>query len=282
MVYKIFFFITFALFVLVSCKTNESDIHKGKPIVSVNDFHLYKEDIYVPENIDDSVEYIKSYTDAWVQSKLIYQEAINNLPNTTKEEFNTLVDDYKNQLYINAYKELYIKQKLDTVVSISEIEKYYKNNIGQYKLSDIIIKSIYIKIPKKAPNVYKVRNWLRSNKENDIEKLNSYCAQYSDKFDDFQGGWVYFNDVFKFFPKKISNPSSVLKYKSLFETRDSSFIYYIDVDEYKLANDTTPVVFVRNEIIDDIIKQRKKELIKTMEQNLNDDAKNKKEIVYHN
>ena len=282
MLYKIILFLTFTLFVLVSCETNESDNHKSKPIAMVNDYSLYKEDIYIPENIVDSSAFIKSFIDTWVQDKLIYQEAIKNLPNTTKNEFNSLVDDYKSQLYLNAYKELYIKQKLDTVVSNFEVEKYYNINIGRYKLSDIIVKSIYIKIPRNAPKVYKVRNWLKSNKSSDIEKLNTYCAQYSDKFDDFQGDWILFDDVFKFFPRKVSNPSSVLKYKSLFETRDSTFIYYIDVDEYKLENDTTPVIFVKDEIIDDIIKQRKKELIKTMKQNLYDDASNKKEIVYYN
>jgi len=282
MVYKLILFLTFASFVLIACKTNESENHKGEPIATVNEFNLYKEDIYIPENLDDSINYVKSFIDTWVQDKLIYQEAVKNLPNTTKSEFDILVNDYKSQLYLNAYKELYIKQKLDTIVPNSEIEKYYKYNIGRYKLSDIIVKSIYIKIPRNAPKVYKVRNWLKSNKTTDIQKLNTYCAQYSDKFDDFQGDWVFFKDVFKFFPRKISNPSSVLKYKSLFETRDSSFIYYIDVDAYKLKNDTTPIVFVKNEIIDDIIKQRKKELIKTMKQNLYEDAISKKEIVYYN
>jgi len=282
MIYKLILLTTFALFVLISCKTNEADKHKSKPIAKVNDYFLYKEDIYIPENIVDSNDYIKLFVDTWVQDKLIYQEAIKNLPNITKNEFSSLVDDYQSQLYLNAYKELYIKQELDTVVSNSEIEKYYNTNIDRYKLYDIIVKSIYIKIPRNAPKVYKVRNWLKSSKTNDIEKLNTYCAQYSDKFDDFQGDWILFDDVFKFFPRKVSNPSSVLKYKSLFETRDSTFIYYIDVDDYKLKNDTTPVIFVKNEIIDDIIKQRKKELIKTMKQNLYDDATNKKEVVYYN
>ncbi len=282
MIYKSILSIIFALFVIVSCKTNESDRHKSKPLAMVNDYYLYKENIYIPENIIDTNGFVKSFVDNWVQDKLIYKEAKKNLPNTTKNEFSNLIEEYKNQLYVNAYKELYIKQKLDTVVSNSEIEKYYNINIGRYKLSDIIIKAIYIKIPRNAPKVYKVRNWLKSNKTIDTEKLNTYCAQYSDKFDDFQGAWILFDDVFKFFPRKVSKPSSVLKYKSLFETRDSTYIYYIDVDEYKLKNDTTPVVFVKNEIIDDIIKQRKKDLIKTMKLNLYEDAKNKNEIVYYN
>ena len=282
MVYKLSVFLLITLFFLVSCKTNESENIKTNPVANVNGVFLYNEDIYIPENITDTAGYIDEFTDKWIQDKLIYNEAVKNLPNETKEEFNNLVQDYKSQLYLNAYKELYIKQKLDTNVMNSEIIKYYNDNIGQYKLSQNIVKAIYIRIPRKAPKVYKVRNWLKSNKPGDLEKLNTYCAQYSDKFDDFQGDWILFDDVLNFFPKKITNQASVLKYRKLFETRDSTFYYYIDVDDYKLVNDTTPVIFVKNEIIDDIIKQRKKELIKTMKQNLFEDAKSKNEIEFFN
>ncbi len=86
MIYKLILLTTFALFVLISCKTNEADKHKSKPIAKVNDYFLYKEDIYIPENIVDSNDYIKLFVDTWVQDKLIYQEAIKNLPNITKNE----------------------------------------------------------------------------------------------------------------------------------------------------------------------------------------------------
>jgi len=282
MVYKLILFFVIATFVLSSCKTNESENENLNPVARVSNDYLYTEDIYIPESIEDTNSYVNEFSDNWIQDKLIYNEAIKNLPNQTKYEYNKLVEDYKNQLFLNAYKELYIKQKLDTNVSNSEILEYYKKNIGEYKLTDNIVKAIYIKIPVKAPKVYKVRNWLKSNKPEDLEKLNTYCTQYSNKFDDFQGDWILFNDVLQFFPKKISNQNSVLKYKHLLETRDSSFYYYIDVDDYKLAQDTTPVIFVKNEIIDDIIKIRKRELINRMKQDLYDDAKNKKEIEFFN
>lgn len=282
MIKKVFITITIATFILVTCKTNETDYKTSTTIAKVNDYSLFKDDIYIPENTVDTSSYIKIFIDKWIEDKLIYNEAQNNLSKQTKDELIELVNDYKNQLYSNAYKELYIKQNIDTNISNKEINKFYNENIGQYKLSENIVKAIYIKVPLNAPKVYKLRNWLKSDKPKDLEKLNTYCTQYSDKFDDFSGNWISFNEVLKFFPKKIKNQNSILQYKKLLETRDSTFRYYIEISDYKLSNDTTPIIFMKNEIIDNILKIRKRELIKVMKQNLYEDAKSKNKIEYFN
>ena len=270
MIKYILYFIIISSFIMLSCGTNETDNNKHNPIAKFNDDYLYLDDVFIPENID-SLTYIQSYIDDWVMTRMLFIEADKNLPNESKSDFNGLVQEYKNQLYINSYKELFIKQNIDTNISAEEINKFYNENIGNYKLEANVIKAIYIKIPIKAPKVYKVRKWLKSNKPEDLEKLSTYCTEHSDKFDGFNGDWIYFNDVLQFFPKKISNQKSILKYKKLLEAKDSLFYYYIDIDKYKLINDTTPVFFVKNEIVDNILKKRKKELIKQMEQDLFND-----------
>jgi hypothetical protein len=93
--------------------------------------------------------------------------------------------------------------------------------------------------------------------------------------------WKYFGTVLDLIQKKIGNPDVFLKTNSIIETTDSVYAYYVAIYEYKLTNDTTPMVLVKNKIRDIILNNRKVKLIEDLENNIYNDAVDQKKFVIH-
>jgi len=263
---------------ILSCNNNIKKEDDNSIIAKIGENYLYYNQIFIPNNITDTAEFIKNETNKWIKNQLLYIEAVKYLPKEEKEAIEPLINDYKQQLYINSYIDLYVKTKLDTIVTNNEVFEYYNKNKIFYKLPENIVKAIFIKIPANAPKINKIENLLKSKKEKDVEKLNIYCAKYAEKFDDFKGNWVEFSEVLKLIPNQIENSTSTLKNKHILTSKDSLYYYFIDIYDYKLEKDTTPLIFVKNEIIEQISKKKKKDIIKKLEYDLMKDNENKKTI----
>ena len=55
------------------------------------------------------------------------------------------------------YEKELINQKLDTIVSETEIAEYYTNHPQNFLLKDNIIKVVYVKVAKNAPKIDKLK-----------------------------------------------------------------------------------------------------------------------------
>ena len=53
-----------------------------------------------------------------------------------------------------------MSQKLDTIVSIGEIDSFYKNNKENFVLKDHIVKVNYIKVKKEVPYLWRLKDFI--------------------------------------------------------------------------------------------------------------------------
>lgn len=256
-----------------SCSNKNETEKNGKIIAQTQKAKLYLNDIDIPQE-QDSSEYLKKYAKDWLTTQLLFEESEKYLNEKEKQKLQKLINDYKKFLYITNYKQYYTDKNLDTIISKSDLFNYYRQNKANYILKENIVKATYIKVPRKAPKVWQVRKWVKSNKAGDVELLNAYCVQYADKLDDFDGEWIAFNKVLSIFPKQVSNQEYTLKHKDFLETRDTSFYYYLDIDSFKLVNDTAPMSYIEPQLSDKILAKRKKELLLQLKNNIFDDAIN--------
>ncbi len=74
---------------------------------------------------EDSISIVKSYIDNWVREELILAQAEYNLPVEVETEIDQDVSEYRASRVVYAYERELIREKLDTVISDAEIEKYY-------------------------------------------------------------------------------------------------------------------------------------------------------------
>jgi len=261
----------------ISCLRQNKD-RARIPVARIGDKILYYDqipDIYKnTASREDSIVSINNYINSWARKELLYERAVENLSPEYKNEIESQLQETKVNLYIYHYQHQMILEKMDTLVSDSEIEQYYALNPERFKLNTSIVKALFIKIPIEAPNIEKVRIWYKATDTESLRQLESYCFQFAEKFDDFGEQWISFDKLAVELPAEIINPDEFLRHYSYYETRDSSAFYFIAIRDYRLRPSVAPYEYVKDDIKSIILNNRRFEFLKKLENDIYNDAIN--------
>ena len=248
----------------------EEDVRKV--VARVYDTYLYDEDLQgiLPPGIseEDSARRIKSYVKTWIKKQLLISQA------ATQIEFNVAdierkVLDYRYALMVYEYEKYYVNRELNLEVTEEEINDYYKKNRQNFELKQNIIKGIFLKIPKEAPNQSRVKRWVKSKKESEREELKSYCFQFANSYSLDDSTWVNFDEIIKNTPLvTIPNKTQFLRTNRYIETEDDTFLYLFNLYDYKISEEISPLDFVSDDIENIIINKRKIELANQLEEEI--------------
>jgi hypothetical protein len=263
-------------FVLQACDDEEA---ARKPVARVNDAFLYQDELIgiIPEGSspEDSALAARQFIENWMRETVVFQKAEKNIADMG--EIETRIADYRRSLIIFAYEKALVSQNLDTNVTAEEIEKYYTENQESFELKDNIIKVTYVKVGKKAPDIQKLKQWYKSEKEQDKNSLASYCSQYAENFflDDT---WLLFDDLLKEIPIKLYDKESFLQNNRLIEVGDSSSYYFLNIRGFKIKNSISPLSFEEENIRQTILNKRKLELIDKIKNEIFTEAQQNKDL----
>lgn len=246
----------------------ESRSKKKNVVARVYDKYLYTTDIQGLVSKDaspqDSALIVKSYIDDWIKQNIILHLAEINLPEEQKNVERQL-QEYRNSLITFAYEQELVRQRLDTIVTDEEIEKYYNDNSRNFVLKSNIIKGIFVKAAKKTPKVDKVKGWLRSSKEKDRQQLEDFCYQYALDYSLNDNDWMQFDDLLKRVPIKTYDKEEFLRNNRFIEITDSVNVYYVSILGFQTSESNSPLNFVKETIRELIINKRKLMLIEEMQ-----------------
>jgi hypothetical protein len=270
--------ILISLVILFSC-TNRKDKINEAPIARVFDEYLYPSDLkgVIPDNLNvsDSISIARDYIDNWIRKKLILYKAEENLTDDEKN-IERQIEDLRTSLLIYKYEQNVLENKLDTIISNSEIEKYYNENMSNFLLDNTIVKALYIKVPRKAPKIYKVRRWYRSDDQEDVKELESYCYENATNYDYFDDDWIDFSTILDKIPLQISNEEWYLKNRENIEIRDSTYYYFVRIKNYKLAGTVAPLEIENDNIKSILLNKRRIKMIQKLESSIYNDAYNRR------
>ena len=170
------YLILVAILSLNSCDYFTIKNDSRKPVARVHNAYLYKEDLKSIFTSDitsqDSTLLAMNYINNWIKQQLLLTKAQINLENKT-EKFEDLVKRYREDLFINSYKEAVVKQYLNTEITSKDIDQFYVNNNQNFKLNEELLKLKYIKIGKDVLNKKELIKLFRSGKKEDLDSLNS-------------------------------------------------------------------------------------------------------------
>lgn len=258
-------------FFLFSCR----DEHEQMPVARVFDNYLYRENILavIPPDAapKDSEQLAQAFINNWIRQNLIVKKAELNLPEEMKNVQKQL-DDYRTSLIIYAYEKELVRQKLDTIVPETEIENYYKKNKNEFELKDYIVKVLYVKLEKNSPDLKKVSKWYKSKEKEDLKKLEEYCRKFAVNFFVDTEVWLFFDDLLKEIPIESFNKEEFLKSNIPIEFQDESYLYFVNILEYRLKDDISPLSLVREKIVNILLNKRKIALIENMRKDIFEDA----------
>lgn len=274
---KISIYLLFAAFTIVFSNCDKNGSNKQEPIAKVYDKELYPSDVkdIFPSNISsaDSLQLLKAHVDRWVRRQLMLIRAEKNLTDEQKNVSKQL-DDYKTFLLIFKYEQEYIRQKLDTVITTTEIDRFYKENIDNFILSESIVKALYIKVKKDNSYIDKIKVLYKSTKEDDVKALDNLAYQVALKYDYFNDSWISFSRIASELPMTVDNIEDFLRNKRAIEVEDENFAYFISIRELILKGQISPLEFEHENIKNIILNKRKQKLITDLELKIYNDARN--------
>jgi len=258
------------LLVVGSCEGN-LDKNRAKPVARVFDKYLYADDIcqLLPKGCSsaDSAEFTKTYIDQWVNKQLLLRHAEFNL-NQENLDFSRLIEDYRSSLLIHEYRKQLLLNKVDTIINSSQIEEYYTRNLKNFELSGPVVKALYIRISKDNTKIENIKELLHSTDESSFEQLVTLCYQYADRFDFFEDKWVSLNTIIQKIPGSPDDQEAFLRSGALMEIEDEKFAHFLQINDYKLSNETAPLEYVRSRIRDLVLSERKMQFLKELEKSV--------------
>ncbi|WP_025741499.1 hypothetical protein [Aquimarina pacifica] len=270
--------------VLVSCQNFENRIKK-EIVARVNNSYLYKEDLknLVPENTPsvDSSNIIKTYINNWATRQLFIDQAKLNLTEEELETFDDLVENYKNTLYINAYKNAVINKSIDMEITEQDLQSYYEQNLKNFNLNEELVKLRYLHLPADYDRIVATRKQFGRFNEEDKEELIEKKVQYL-AYSLNDSTWIKLDQIFGRIPiLKKQDKSKLLKNKKEVQLKDSTGIYLVKIEHFLGRNELAPLEYIRPRIRQIILNKRKLELIKKIEKDITRDAvENKQFEVY--
>ncbi len=271
------------LMVLASACSNSGESVDEEPLVRINEKILTKGMVYsaIPNSLsqDDSTIFAQDYINRWIRSELLISKAELNL--TPKEkDVAQLLEEYRRSLLIHQYQQKLLEQKYSPLITGTEIKNYYTDMEDNFKLSQPILKGVFVIVPKSAPNINDLKELYRSDDSEDLVKLEAYCFQNAKKYEVFLDHWLVFDDINKWLPEPIDRTERFVKNNSYYHTTDSLYQYFLSVKEYKLSSEVAPLEFVEGKIKAILLNKKRLEFIKQLENDLYEEALKNKSITF--
>ena len=267
----------FLLF-LISCDFNKKSddnyvARVGEEFLS----YSYLNDL-IPENIsvEDSVELANKIISEWATSKLLLQNAQNNLNENEKESIDEKSKKYRDNLILSDYKNKISKNNPDTVVTDNEIKVFYENNSKNFTLYNEIIQGRYLKLNKNNFNINEIKRRFNRFNFSDryfFDSISIQLLNYS--FND--STWINKNLFFNKIPTLNNDEIQRIVKNNLFYIKEDSLaLYLIKINKYKKANDYAPLDYIYERIRELISNRKRIDYLTKIEKELIEDALIKK------
>ena len=258
-----FFFLL--ILIISSCDRSVED----NVVAQVNDDLLYFDDVIrdMPISILDTSAFINKYISKWIRNKVLLDQALINLDENS-DDIKDKVTLYKNSLLIYEYQQRLINQNFDTSVFLNDILSYYNDNIREFKLNQDIFKGRFVIIEKNAPNIKQLLKMFKSNDNDDIDDLVSYCMLYALEYYVNDSSWNYFNTIKYKIPNNIIANNIFLSKRKYDIIEDEKYLYLLFLKDFKIKGSTSPFSLEKDKIKSLIINNNKIKYLDIVEKDL--------------
>ena len=252
----------------------------------VNNSFLYKKDlsdlISGSTSEEDSILIVNNYIKRWATQQLLIDQAKINLSQSQLDTYERLVNEYKNDLYSEAYKNAIVNKQLDSSISAEEYTSYYERYNETFRLKEELLKVRYIQVDENYSNLARSRELLQRFNAEDKEELNELSLKFrSYNFND--STWVKKAALINVLPALSVHSNQVLKKSNFAQLQDSLGVYLVKIEDMLQPGDIAPLSYIKPTIEQIILNKRKLELIKKLEKDITKDAiENKNFETYSN
>ena len=143
----------------------------------------------------DSISMVNDFIDKWVKEQLILHEAEKNL-SPMEKNFDKQIDQYRNNLLVNAYYDKLVARSDTFNVTDEELEAFMKSFDKRYTIEKEIVKVNYVKLLKNSPLLEIVKGILFDDARRTEEK-ESLMILLGDSIEYLldDDTWLYLDDI---------------------------------------------------------------------------------------
>ena len=238
--------------------------------------YLYESDLngIVPEGtpILDSLQRVSNFIDSWVKRQVLLHQAENNLDKNTLD-LEKQMEEYRNSLVVYAYESQLINQKLDTIVSETEIADYYEQNKEDFQLRNTMVRVAYVNMQGDSKQIADLKKLMSNPDTLMLQNIDIQATYYAAKSYLDVDQWMRLDELTNIIPIEIFNAESFLKKNKFVCFEANDYTYMVRFVDYLLEESTSPLEMVRDNIKSVILAQRKQALIEKMQTSIYEKAK---------
>lgn len=269
---------------LGSCQAISSLMHDDQVVAKAGEYKLYRSELsaYIPGTVspEDSVKLAARYIDSWASEHLFLSVAEQQLSKEEKDVTQEL-EDYRRSLLKYRYEQRYINERLDTLVTDEQIREYYVRHKEDFGLSRPLMKVRFVQMMKDSPSRETILKMMSSSEYDDLQRADTLAASSAIKYLDNSDIWMDSGELAGLFG--LAADDMLARYKDGFirfepEGRgDMMAAYVCDM----LKSGYAPVEYCSARIHDIILSARKRDLVRSLEQDLLTDATRRKQLIIY-
>lgn len=244
---------------------------KEGAVAEIGEEVLFRQDldaVTVGHTGEDSAKIANQYIYQWATSILAYQKA----RRYSDKDLENQVEAYRRSLYTHKYNERLIRQKMSTQVADTLIKDFYEQHTDQFILHEHILKGIFVVVPNGAPKMDKLRKWMATPNEKNIEQIEKYAYQYASGYELFLDSWTTANQLLMWMPYERNEFTQHLGQHSQIELSDSVSTYILQLTDLRKANEKMPFDYAKPQIKDIILARRQVDFLKQQYHELYNEA----------
>ena len=261
---------------LASCKAISDFLDKGEVVAKVGDTKLMMEDLQkvIPNGIsaEDSIAFARQYINSWALDQVFLDVAESQL-SAAELDVSKELETYRRSLLKYRYEQLYVNQRLDTLVSEDQIQEFYRQHPERFVLQRPVVKARFMSISAQSPMLKMIKKKMSSDDAADLMEADSLAYSAAFRYTTWDDAWIDASAFAKEFGAESASVLSALRpgWIERKDTLGTMSVAYIS--ELVPAGRMAPVEYSAPFIKDMIISARKQSLVTTLEQDLLKDAR---------
>ena len=271
------FFVCLALSLAVvasACRPLPKE-EETKAVAVVGQRHLDVEELRaaLPQGVqgDDSVSYADAYVSKWLVQQLKLAEA-ESIFSSSADDVERLVEEYRRSLLIRKLEQHYVDVEVADSISMKDIEEYYKNHKGDFRLSSPVVKGVIVVMPEKFRSRDKMLKKMASKSAEQQRELEQMCAKNNfscHRFDE----WVDFAEFLSHLPlTRNSTNASLLAKRNVQQIRYNRSLYCYIITGVLKAGEVMPMYMAKDDIRRILINRRRMDIVRRNEERLVQEA----------
>ena len=229
---------------------------------------------------EDSAALARQYINSWATQILYLQAAADSL-SEEDVDVSAELEDYRRSLLRYRYEQHYIRQHLDTLVTDEQLQAYYESHRDAFVLERPLLRVRFADVMADSPSREAIISVLAQDDCSEVMQADTVLRSAAIRYSDLSASWTDAMVLAKEFGTDYLTMLGHLKGNYItYEPEgrgDVMIAYVVDIEKYGVA----PLESCRDRIRDYILSGRKRDLSNGLEQELLEDAVDRKQFVIY-